>query len=764
MILLGLLFCIVYLLLDAAIEAYVLHVGSLWERLGTWDGPQTYERGAACLLILGLAFAGKVIQVHRRNAEERTREGERKFQKLLESAQEGVWLTDARGYTLFVNPRMAEILGYTVPEMMGRRLFEFTDGPEAAAAREALETGRAEIAGVQDFVFLHKRGHRVFTRLTTSTVLDEAGASAGALAFVTDMTAERTAARALRDSEEKYAKAFQNSPDAVTITRLSDGVFLEVNEGFTRLTGHTAGEAVGATSVSLGLYADPAERDRVLRRLAEEGSLREVEVHFRRKDGSPLVATLTATPLQLGAERCVLGTTRDITARKRAEEEVASLARFPSENPYPVLRTDSAGRLLYANEASGPLLEAWARRPGDTVPPPILEVAQTALRTGKVEVLEVSAPPRTYSLAFAPVPGSREVNLYGRDISEQKRADEALRESEARARGLFQAVAGGVVMQDREGRIVDANPAAGEILGLTVEQIKGLSSMDPRWRAIREDGSPMPGTETPVQITLRTGRPVSDVVTGVFNPLRGEYRWLLVNSQPIFDSAGALQAAVATFLDITERRQSQAMIEAALEEKKVLLREVHHRVKNNLQIVSTLLSLQKAKASDPGEFRALTESQSRVRSMALVHEKLYQTGNLARVDFGDYVQDLVAQVFRAYGPDPDRVRFFIDAPDAEFSADRAITCGLIVNELVTNSLKYAFPQDRPGVVGVRLARAGGWELTVEDDGVGLPAGFDYRATGTLGMMLVDTLVQQLHGTLRLDAAPGARVTIAFGEE
>jgi len=147
--------------------------------------------------------------------------------------------------------------------------------------------------------------------------------------------------------------------------------------------------------------------------------------------------------------------------------------------------------------------------------------------------------------------------------------------------------------------------------------------------------------------------------------------------------------------------------------------------------------------------------------MSLVHEKLYQTPNLARVDFGAYVNDLVAQLFRVYGVDRDRVKPVVSVSGMDFPMDSAIHCGLIVNELVTNSLKYAFPEGRSGEVRISCGQEERWSLAVEDDGVGLPEGMDYRATETLGLMLVVTLVSQMRGEIRRDPGPGTRFTITF---
>ncbi len=214
--------------------------------------------------------------------------------------------------------------------------------------------------------------------------------------------------------------------------------------------------------------------------------------------------------------------------------------------------------------------------------------------------------------------------------------------------------------------------------------------------------------------------------------------------------------------EVAERTRAQEALSASLQEKEVLLKEIHHRVKNNLQIISSLLSLQTANHdSDPTA--ALRESQDRIRSMALIHEKLYRSVDVARVDFRDYAEGLTAGLQRSYFPGPG-VHVFVDVEDILLDIDLAIPCGLIVNELVSNSLKYAFQDGRKGEIRVGLARDGrNYILTVSDNGPGLPPDVDFRNTPSLGLQLVNMLASQLEGTVELDCSRGTRFKITFAE-
>lgn len=217
--------------------------------------------------------------------------------------------------------------------------------------------------------------------------------------------------------------------------------------------------------------------------------------------------------------------------------------------------------------------------------------------------------------------------------------------------------------------------------------------------------------------------------------------------------------------EIAERQRAEEKLKASLQEKEVLLKEIHHRVKNNLQVISSLLYLQSKQVAEPKMLEMFVDSQNRVRSMALVHEQLYQTEDLARVNVAEYVRSLASYLFRFYGLGTDRLRLVIDVAELSLGVNIAVPCGLIINELLSNTLKHAFPGGAKGTIhiGFSTGSDGRYTLVVRDDGVGLPAGLDVRQTKSLGLRLVYTLVDQLEGTIELDRSEGTQFRIVFGE-
>ena len=221
-------------------------------------------------------------------------------------------------------------------------------------------------------------------------------------------------------------------------------------------------------------------------------------------------------------------------------------------------------------------------------------------------------------------------------------------------------------------------------------------------------------------------------------------------------------------MDITKLKEAEEQIKSALREKELLIKEVYHRVKNNLQVVSSLLSLQAEQISDPRYRDIFAESQNRIRSMSLIHESLYKTSNLARVDFGSYVTSLASGLIKTYGFAPDQIQLEVDTDGIFLEVDLAIPCGLMVNEMISNSLKHGFKglaeTGRKGLITVSLSLAEGkmFRLEVGDNGAGFDSGPErLEEPDTLGLQLINILAGQLNGRVTLQPGPGVRYLVEF---
>ncbi len=239
--------------------------------------------------------------------------------------------------------------------------------------------------------------------------------------------------------------------------------------------------------------------------------------------------------------------------------------------------------------------------------------------------------------------------------------------------------------------------------------------------------------------------------------------YFVVTASPIKDENGNVLGSIHIAHDITQRKEMEDKLEKAIEEKDNMMKEVYHRVKNNLMVISSLLNLQSRYIKDKDTQDIFRESQNRAKSMAMIHEKLYRSGDLKHLNFTEYLENLSKDLYNTYTLDKSLVKLILNLKEVKLDIDTSIPLGLILNELLTNSLKHAFPNGRNGEIIVELKpeSEGKFKLSVSDNGIGFPEDFDYKNTKTLGMMIINSLTEQIDGTINLDRSKGTKFTIIF---
>ncbi len=346
------------------------------------------------------------------------------------------------------------------------------------------------------------------------------------------------------------------------------------------------------------------------------------------------------------------------------------------------------------------------------------------------------------------------------EVKERKQAEEALRESEENYRTIFDTANDAFFIHDlHTGEIIDVNRKMCEMYGYTHEETRHIEVGD------ISEGIPPYSQNEAMEWMQKAAEGIPQIFEWKGKRKAGELFWVEINLKRI--TIGNEDRLLAIVRDITERKAVENRIIASLEEKEVLLREIHHRVKNNMQVISSLLRLQSDKIRDQQHSDMFRESQERIRAMALIHEKLYRSRDLARVDFNEYIKSLMNGLFRSHGIDTDRIAMKVKVEDVSLGLDQAIPCGLLINELVSNSLKYAFPEDRKGEISITLRsiREDEIELTVSDDGVGIPENMDIGSTDSLGLDLVTILAEdQLEGKIDLYGTGGTTFRILFKKQ
>jgi PAS domain S-box-containing protein len=366
---------------------------------------------------------------------------------------------------------------------------------------------------------------------------------------------------------------------------------------------------------------------------------------------------------------------------------------------------------------------------------------------------------RTVYLTVALLPGTKKSMASIVDLTELQRSKKEIEKSKKKFKTIFENAAEAMILFDRYGTILEANDKIEEISGFKKEEIIGHKFM-----------KLLPKVKIEYLKALKAFR---DIISG--NEIK-QVEWAIKNKAgkeivfmahpSVLRTENRIDGIVIIMEDITDRKRVENNLRTSLEEKEVLLREIHHRVKNNLQIISSLLSLQCIQLDDTETVDVLRECQGRVRTMAMIHENLYQSKDINHVNFGNFVKKLLSDIFYSYRVDPRSIKLATNIENVDIGIETAMPCGLIINELATNSIKHAFPNGT-GNISVELTSSGlnddSFILIFDDDGIGLPENLTPENTKKLGLMVVNTLSNQLNAEMEIDRSNGTRFIFNFSE-
>ena len=337
--------------------------------------------------------------------------------------------------------------------------------------------------------------------------------------------------------------------------------------------------------------------------------------------------------------------------------------------------------------------------------------------------------------------------------TERKQREEGIQTQKAYLDQLFEGAPEGIVMADKEGHVLRVNSEFTKLFGYEIDGIQGQS--------LDKLIVPENYYEDAYSITKKVARGESVAFEAVRKRKDGASIDVSVFASPIILN-GKLLAIYGIYRDVTKQKKADKQIKASLKEKEVLLREIHHRVKNNLQIISSLLKLQSQYLKDKRYVDILKNSQNRIKSISLIHEMLYQSKHLSKINFKKYIGTLTNYLFRSCWDSPGKIALKIESGNVSLPVDSAIPCGLIIHELISNSLKHAFPDGKEGEIKIALhsINAKDIELVISDNGIGIPEDLDFRNTKSLGLHLVTILAEdQLRGEIKLDRNKGTEFQI-----
>jgi len=594
---------------------------------------------------------------------------------------------------------------------------------------------------------------------------------------------QRTTERDLRRSEERYRRLFEVGSDMIIVFEVREdnlpGKIVEVNQvAGTRLR-YGKEELLGMVFRDLNDPGSPWDMRDIL--APREGGQPPVfEGAFRTREGKKIPVEITSRLFELSGKRAILSIARDITERIESERLLREIRQLDEKilfaSPVAFVLHDERKRIIKVSRAYqdvtgyppehvvGKTLEEFM--PEGPQRAKILENIQKAMDSGEQvgpQEIESTIPGLFLKETVIPVFGQDGgvVNILSvlENITERKKEADQRKKSEEKYRMLFETIQEGVALQrviddGRPGNFIQANPAFQRLFGYGKEELCDLSPMD-----ISRDVSE--GERRGKEKRVKNLRGL--YFERVFFTKSG--RELICEMRTDLVDIGGEKFFVSIFHDVTQRVLAERMISRSLREKEVLLREIHHRVKNNLQVISGLLNLQSHFIDDQGVKAIYRDGQNRIQAMSMIHEVLYRKEDLSFISIHHYLRDLAEILMASYLIDKDRIRLILDLEEVDVVLDTAVPCGLILNELISNSLKHAFPGGRKGVIQVNFARSGTnrFTLSVSDDGVGLPPDFDPAGARTMGIQLVRILSEQLGGELRCFSKGGSSFKVEFDE-
>ncbi len=712
-----------------------------------------------------LAAAYDVTE-HKRAAEA-LKQSEEKFRALFDQSSAGVFMYDRDLVVRDCNQQFADIIKAPRELVVGLNLNLLKEKGIISGIREALEGKPGFYEGPYISTLT---GSTPWISATVSPLRGPGGDVVGGIGVVIDVTELKMTEEALKEQEENFLAIYDQSPVGIVIF----SKYLKVtdcNKRFADMVGALRERIIG---YDISLMREKAMLPLLTDAIAGKASYYEGPYHTSFSDAVLWVST-SISPIR-GIDGTVKGgllVVVDLTDRRQAEVSL----RERDELFRAVFDQSPAGIVIFSRDL---IVSDCNRRYAEimhserekiigfdiknlrdkTVTPSITEAL-----TGKTSYYEgpymatTSDASLWVSASMSPV---RDLNneimgvmVVVIDITSRWKAELALRESEERYRYLFDNANDFVFTLDLNGKYTSFNNQVmlktgysyEEGINMTISDIVAPEYKDLAWSMLKQKIEQGDSTTYEVELQAKNGGRI---------PLEVISQLMVKDGKPV-----GIQGIGR---DITERRQMEEQVRRSLREKETLLREVHHRVKNNFQVILSLINLQSANIENSDIKKYFADAQSRIRSMALIHELLYQSEDISRLDISRYLSTIANELHASFHHEVPVNEPRIEAGRIELNIDQAIPCGLIINELLTNALKYAFPPDWKGTPDILVSvseKDGMIEIIVSDNGIGIPESVDFTKTHTLGLSLTPMLAKQLSGTIDLDRSHGTRFTVRF---
>lgn len=743
----------------------------------------------------------------RKQFEEELIESRGSYKTLVEEIADGIVIAGFDQKILFANKAVLEISGIAkIDDLIGHSLLEFLSPAQqkrsAERIRDVIEGKPVlfELIEIQHsdgrivecesrpslYTYMGKQTILVFLRNTTAErqlqkeQLRAQVAEENNRQLQEEILERARAERELSNTQTNLRLLIDSSIDMICASD-NNGYITEFNKAAQKTFGYTSEEVIGK-HVSF-LYERPQERIDVMNELVERTGFFTGEVNNKKKNGEIFTALLSASILKDEHGNVIgsMGVSRDITASKRAEKEL----RLSEEKYRAIYNQAYIGIALVDTESDGyidvnqRLSDMLGYSPEDlrtkTIHDLRLPGDLSRLPTGKDFIkrgFERIIDEHRYrhkngnevivNVTISLVRGEDQRPLYFvyvyEDLTPKRRAEEQIRLQAAKLNSIFESSSHMIWTVDTNHRMTSFNGNQADWLRRSygINAYIGMSMITGRMVSSEEYNRYW------MQKIEQTLAGSAQHFETSFTHPGGETTWREIYLNPIFDENENVVEISAIAHDITDKKQSEETLRLSLKEKEVLLKEVHHRVKNNLQVISSILNLQSSYVRDKRILEILLESQNRIKSMAFVHESLYQTKDFSNISFQEYVGNISRNLVHSYASVENPPELKLDLDPVQLHLDTAIPCGLIINELVSNALKYAFRDTPKGKIGISVKqKEKKITISISDNGVGLPPDLDFRNTESLGLQLVVSLVEQINGKIKADTKKGTKFTIEF---
>ncbi|MBI1910516.1 MAG: PAS domain S-box protein [Deltaproteobacteria bacterium] len=731
------------------------------------------------------------------------------LEKFFSAPHLHIALLDRNYNFICVNALYAKTSGYSSAFLKGKNHFElFPDKGNEAIFRRVVDTGEAFSAFSKPFTYpeFPERGI-TYWDWTVQPIKDASGQVVSLLFILVNITESKKTEERL-DNQFRFLQTLMDTIPSPIYYKDTDCRYLGCNNAFEEIVLKKREEIEGKTLFDFMPSKQAEELHRMDVELLKKGGTQTFEMVIEFPDHAmhDMLFQKATYNNSDGSLAGLVGMAIDISERKKTEKALMSernkLINILEAMPDGVYISDDKYTVQYANpvikKEFGALNDqkcyeyfhclnvpcAWCRneevfsgktvRTDAVIQGKVYDIIETPLKNpdgsiSKIDILrDITEKKRMeeellrHRDHLEELVRTRTLELtktnekLKKEISERNVAEKALKDSEEKYHNLIEFANDAIILADAEtGIIIDVNRKATQLLGMAREKMIGLhqSQLHPAeeseyYKKVFKNHIKLKElTKSNLFVSTKDGRRVPVDISASLTE---------INGRMVFQGI---------FHDITERLNSEEQIKKSLKEKEALLSEIHHRVKNNLQIISSLLRIQSRYIKDSRDREIFNESENRIKSMAVIHEELYRSKDFSEIDISDYISHLMENLFHSYGVDTAIIKLKLDIEPVNLSLDTAIPCGLIINELVSNALKYAFPDNKKGEVAISLKKSdGGIRLEVTDNGIGMPDGFDIAKAETLGLQLVNSLLSQLHGYMDIITLNGTRISLYLQDQ